>query len=62
MAGLFYVPGICSWITWIRSEFHLSSILDHLDSILGVNLGFLGFLCFQLSSILDSILDPFASV
>ena len=37
-------------------------LLDYLDSIVGVNLGFLGSLGFQLSSILDSILDSFASV
>ena len=51
-----------SWITWIPllpAEFHLSSILDHLDSILGVNLGFL---CFHLSSIWDFISDPLVSI
>ena len=52
MAGLFYVPGISSWITWIRSR-------DSLVSILGVNLGFL---CFHLSSIWDFISDPLVSI
>ncbi len=40
---------LCAW--------HL--LLDSLDSILGVNLGSL---CFHLSSIWNSILDPFASI
>ena len=48
MAGLFYVPGISSGITWIRSEFHPGF---HLES-----------LCFQLSSIWDSISDPLVSI
>ena len=39
MAGLFYVSGISSGITWIRSW-------ESLVSILGVNLGFLRFLRF----------------
>ena len=51
MAGLFYVSGICSGIAWIRTW-------DYLVSILGVNLGFL---CFHLSSIRDSILASLAS-
>ena len=53
MAGLFYVPGISSgitWIAWIRSW-------ESLVSILGVNLGLLGSLGFQLSSILDSLVS-----
>ena len=49
MAGLFYVPGISSGITWIRSG-------DSLVSILGVNL------CFRLSSIWDSISDLLVSI
>ena len=52
MAGLFYVHGICSGITWIRSW-------DFLVSILGVNLGFRRF---RLSSIWDSISDPLVSI
>lgn len=76
MAGLFCVPGISSWITWIRSWESLVSILGFLGFDLGsqswlplllllpseLHLGsHLGSLCFQLSSIWDSILDPFAS-
>ena len=52
MAGFFYVPGISSGIPWIRSG-------DSLVSILGVNLCFL---CFQLSSIGDSISDLLVSI
>ena len=48
MAGLF----LCAW----------DLLLDYLDSILGVNLGILGILCFHLSSIWDSISDPLASI
>lgn len=51
MAGFFYVSGISSGITW-----------DYLDSIVGVNLEFLGFFGFRLSSIWDSISDPFAFI
>ena len=51
MAGLF----LCAW------DFlgDYLGYLDCLDSILGVNLGFL---CFHLSSIRESILDSFASI
>ena len=56
MAGLF----LCAW--HFLGDY--LGYLDCLDSIWGVNLGFLRFLrflfflCFHLSSIWDSILDP----
>ena len=59
MAGLFLF--LCFW-------HFLGGYFGYLDSILGVNLVFLCFLCFfcffcfHLSSIWDSILDPFASI
>ena len=63
MAGLFYVPGICSGITWIRSwsQSWSQSWIPLLPS--EFDLGFhLWSLCFHLSSIWDSILDPLVSI
>lgn len=48
MAGLF----LCAWDS-------ILDYLDYLDSIWGVNLGFLGF---QLSSIWDSISESLVSI
>lgn len=71
MAGLFmfrafplgllgFDLGSQSWITWIT----LLPLLPLLPSELhlGLHLGFLCVLCFHLSSIWDSILDPLVSI
>ena len=57
MAGLF----LCAWdfLGDYLGYLGYLNYLDYLDSIVGVNLEFLGF---QLSSIWDSISNPFASV